>query len=108
MSVPFHLSLCVADLASSREFYVDVLGCREGRSAAAHVDFDFFGNQLTCHLAPEKVRPASVLGLDGNHFGAIVSAVEFARVAAAATARGVPFITAPETHDAGTSRERRR
>ena len=32
MSEPFHFSFFVRDLPSTRRFYGDVLGCREGRS----------------------------------------------------------------------------
>jgi len=107
-TVPFHLSFCVADLETSRAFYVGVLGCREGNSTPTHVDFAFYGNQLTCHLAPEKVRSAAAFGLEGNHFGAVVSPDEFERLAAALEARGVPFIKKPETQHAGSTLERRK
>jgi len=42
---PFHFAFFVKDLASTRRFYGDVLGCREGRSTDTWVDFDFFGSQ---------------------------------------------------------------
>ena len=49
-SVPtFHFAFFVRDLASTRRFYGDVLGCREGRSTDTWVDFDFFGNQISAH-----------------------------------------------------------
>ncbi|MEP6905494.1 MAG: dioxygenase, partial [Gemmatimonadales bacterium] len=31
-SFPFHYSFFVRDLSSTRDFYGEVLGCREGRS----------------------------------------------------------------------------
>jgi uncharacterized protein len=46
----FHLAYHVTDLESSRRFYGDVLGCREGRSTETWVDFDFFGHQISLHL----------------------------------------------------------
>ena len=46
----FHLAFPVTDLEATRNFYVDVLGCRVGRSAARWIDFDFFGYQITAHL----------------------------------------------------------
>jgi extradiol dioxygenase family protein len=45
----FHFAFFVRDLASTRSFYGDVLGCREGRSTDTWVDFDFFGNQISAH-----------------------------------------------------------
>lgn len=108
MSAPFHLSFCVADLDQTRAFYTGVLGCREGKSTPTYVDFEFFGNQLTCHLAPEQVRPAAKLGLDGNHFGAILPARDFDQLVAAAHTHAVPFLVESQTHDGGTPRERRK
>ncbi|MEE4174239.1 MAG: VOC family protein [Xanthomonadales bacterium] len=49
---PFHLAIPVNDLVAARRFYGELFGCPEGRSADHWVDFDFFGHQLVCHLAP--------------------------------------------------------
>ena len=49
MSQPFHFAFFVRDLATTRRFYGEVLGCREGRSTDTWVDFDFFGNQISAH-----------------------------------------------------------
>jgi len=51
---PFHLAFPVHDLEAARGFYGGLLGCREGRSAAEWIDFDFFGHQIVAHL----VRPS--------------------------------------------------
>ncbi|WP_371168875.1 VOC family protein [Aliiroseovarius sp. 2305UL8-7] len=50
MPTPFHLALNVTDLAETRAFYGDLLGCEEGRSTDSWVDYDFFGHQLSLHL----------------------------------------------------------
>ena len=50
MRSAFHLAYHVTDLESSRRFYGDILGCREGRSTDTWVDFDFFGHQISLHL----------------------------------------------------------
>ena len=50
---PFHLAFCVHDLAAARRFYGNLLGCREGRSDATWVDFDFAGHQIVAHVRPE-------------------------------------------------------
>lgn len=95
-AAPFHLSFCVADLQSARSFYGGVLGCKQGNSTATYVDFFFYGNQLTCHVAPERVRRASEMGLDGNHFGAIVDARQFDALLAKLRAAKVEFLLDPE------------
>ncbi len=46
---PFHLAFPVSDLEETREFYVNVLGCREGRHSAVSIDFDLLGHQIVAH-----------------------------------------------------------
>jgi extradiol dioxygenase family protein len=101
----FHLSFCVSDLEATRRFYRGLLGCSEGRSSASSVDFSFWGHQLTCHLAPARVRVGSAEGLDGNHFGAILPHDEFQRVAACLQAANVHFIKPPAGTELGTAAE---
>lgn len=108
MAAPFHLSFCVSNLADTRAFYSGVLRCREGKSAPTYVDFAFFGNQITCHLAPHQVRSAAQFGLDGNHFGAIVTPSEFAQLEAQLRSANVAFIQEPAMQHAGTPGERRK
>ena len=50
MRALFHLAYHVHNLDAARAFYGDVMGCREGRSTATWVDFDFFGHQISLHL----------------------------------------------------------
>ena len=74
---PFHLAMPIDDLSAARRFYLEVLGCREGRSAERWVDFDLFGHQLSLHL----VAGAGVQGanpVDGDsvpipHFGVVLT-----------------------------------
>jgi extradiol dioxygenase family protein len=73
---PFHLALPVHDLAAARAFYGGKLGCSEGRSAPRWVDYDFFGHQLSLHLA-ENSGIAAHNPVDGDavpipHFGVIL------------------------------------
>ncbi|MGA0129626.1 MAG: glyoxalase, partial [Burkholderiales bacterium] len=49
---PFHLAFPVGDLSDARRFYLDTLGCTEGRSADDWVDFNFYGHQIVAHLEP--------------------------------------------------------
>ncbi len=51
----FHLAYTVKDLDSTRQFYGELLGCEEGRSADTWVDYNFFGHQLSLHVG-EVVR----------------------------------------------------
>ncbi len=78
MLQPFHLAIPVHDLGLARAFYGGLLGCAEGRSSDAWVDFDFFGHQLVAHLDPAAGgRPAHHNPVDGHdvpvpHFGVVL------------------------------------
>lgn len=102
----FHLSFFVSDLEATRRFYRDTLNCPQGRSTASSIDFSFWGHQITCHLAPGRVRAASADSLDGNHFGAIIPEDEFQRVAARLQSANVHFITPAVGSELGTVTER--
>jgi extradiol dioxygenase family protein len=54
---PFHLAFPVHDLSAARRFYGELLGCPEGRSSEAWIDFDFHGHQIVAHLAPDLCEP---------------------------------------------------
>ncbi len=97
---PFHLAFPVHDLAAARAFYVAVLGCREGRSAAAWVDFDLFGHQIVAHL-DSAARPHAISNeVDGHdvpvpHFGVVLTMPDWQALAARVEAAGIPFGIAP-------------
>ncbi len=42
----FHFAFNVTNLETARQFYGGVLGCKEGRSTATWVDFDFFNPEF--------------------------------------------------------------
>ncbi|MGA9270500.1 MAG: VOC family protein [Lutimonas sp.] len=75
---PFHLAIPVKDLKLCRNFYRDVLLCKEGRSDNHWVDFDFFGHQLVIHQK-EDFEPVNRVSnpVDGHdvpipHFGVVL------------------------------------
>jgi extradiol dioxygenase family protein len=83
---PFHYSFYVRDLDEARRFYGTLLGCREGRSTATWVDFDFFGNQISCHLTETVPATRDTGKVDDvlvpmPHFGAVLAWDDFARLA---------------------------
>lgn len=106
MSEPFHFSFFVRDLASTRRFYGEILGCREGRSTDVWVDFDFFGNQISTHTTG-AVSPTTNAGqVDGvavpmPHFGAILAWDDFQALASRVRAAGVAFVIEPRVRFAG-------
>ena len=97
---PFHFAFHVTDLESTRRFYRDALGCREGRSTETWVDFDFFGNQISAHTTG-PVTPTQPTGKVENiavpmpHFGAILEWAEFEGVADRLRRSGASFVVEP-------------
>ena len=74
---PFHLAFPVRDLAATRSFFVDLLGCREGRSAERWIDFDFHGHQISAHLKDGAEHVVASNPVDGHkvpvsHFGLVL------------------------------------
>ena len=96
---PFHLAFPVRDIVEARRFYGGVLGCREGRSAADWVDFDFFGHQLVAHRV-EAVADAGGNPVDGHdvpvpHFGVVLTTEEFDALAERLRGAGICFEIEP-------------
>jgi extradiol dioxygenase family protein len=107
---PFHLAFPVADLAVTREFYGQVLGCPEGRSSSEWIDFDLFGHQIVAHLAPprpaEDGRGDHHNAVDGHHvpvphFGVVLDWDDFHSLADRLRAQGVRFVIEPYVRFAG-------
>jgi extradiol dioxygenase family protein len=96
----FHLAFPVKDIAETRRFYGDLIGCAEGRSAPNWVDFDFYGHQLVAHLAPDECGCAATSLVDGHavparHFGAIIERALWDALAARLREAKIAFIIEP-------------
>lgn len=96
---PFHLAFPVTDLAATRAFFVDVLGCRVGRTSDAWIDFDFFGHQLSAHLVGRNAA-VGTNEVDGDdvpvrHFGVVLPWDAWHDLAGRLEARGVAFRIRP-------------
>ncbi len=103
---PFHLAFPVSDLASTRRFYGELLGCPEGRSSSEWIDFDLFGHQIVAHLAPPKNDGPHHNEVDGHdvpvpHFGVVLDWDHFHAFADRLRAHGVKFVIAPYVRFAG-------
>ena len=109
--IPFHLAFPVKDLASTRAFYVGVLGCREARSGDDAMEFDFFGHQLVAHVAPDEAAHNAKLHVMGDddvpprHFGAVFAWDEWPRQLTRLRNAGVKFIVEPCVLDKGPGGE---
>ncbi len=102
----FHLAFPVKNLEESRRFYGEVLGCEEGRSSDAWIDFNLFGHQIVAHLAPEAVGIKHKNEVDADHvpvphFGIVLPMNEFKAFAGKLKDKGVEFIIEPKIRFAG-------
>ncbi|WP_291843756.1 VOC family protein [Maricaulis sp.] len=106
----FHLAFPVDDLAEARRFYGELLGCREGRSSPAWVDFDLFDHQIVAHLAPEECTPVEAGAVDGKqvpvrHFGLLLDWPDWEALAERFRAAGQAFIIEPYVRFEGQAGE---
>jgi hypothetical protein len=101
---PFHLAFPVRDVESTRAFYAGVLGCAVGREAERWIDFDFFGHQLSAHVADEDLLATNEV--DGDlvpvrHFGVVLSMERWRELEERLRAAGVAFLIEPKVRFRG-------
>lgn len=100
MPNPFHLAIPVHDLAAARRFYGELLGCSEGRSSAAWIDFDLHGHQLVVHRIDSYRAPDYGNPVDGDdvplpHFGVVLAMETWRQLAERLRDAGTKFVIEP-------------
>lgn len=101
MNFPFHYAFKVKDLATTRNFYIDLLGCEEGRYTETWVDFNFFGHQLSAHISNNFPGLDFCGKVDGinvpiPHFGCVISEKFFLEIQAKLEKANIEFLIKPE------------
>jgi uncharacterized protein len=109
---PFHYAFKVRDIKSTRDFYVAILGCEEGRSTERWIDFDFFGNQLSAHISDNLPAPDYCGQVDGvsvpiPHFGCVITMDDFDRIQKKFEENSISFIVKPQTRYANLKGEQK-
>jgi extradiol dioxygenase family protein len=107
---PFHLAFPVDDLAAARDFYGRAMGCPEGRSSEAWIDFDLFGHQIVAHLAPRRTQPLPANPVDGHdvpvpHFGVVLTMADWRALALRLAEAGAVFVIEPHVRFEGEAGE---
>lgn len=97
---PFHLAFPSTDLNATRQFYAGLLGCAVGRESERWIDFDFFGHQISAHLAPRPMDVAARTPVDGQdvpvpHFGLVLPWDDWESLAERLRAAGTAFVIEP-------------
>ena len=108
----FHLAFLVTDLEETRRFYVQTLGCTQGREAERWIDFDFFGHQISAHLVDEPLKGSRKTQVDGDgvpipHFGLILKTSDWLSLSQRLKTMGQPFILEPRVRFQGQAGEQR-
>jgi len=109
---PFHYAFKVNDIKTTRQFYVDILGCEEGRSTENWIDFNFFGNQLSAHISENIPEPDYCGKVDGisvpvPHFGCLLSESQFDEILKRLENGKIKFVVKPYTRYEGETGEQR-
>jgi extradiol dioxygenase family protein len=111
VAVPaFHLSLPVADLDATVDFYADVLGCRRGRRGSDWADLDFFGHQLSLHLVAgytpdERTSEVDATRVPLRHHGVVLDPAAWQALADRLRAADVSFLLSPRSRFVGQDGE---
>jgi extradiol dioxygenase family protein len=106
----FHYAFKVKDIETTRQFYVNILGCEEGRSTEHWIDFNFFGNQLSAHVS-NNIPEADYCGkVDGikvpvPHFGCLLDPPQFVEIQKRLENADVEFVVKPYTRYEGQTGE---
>jgi extradiol dioxygenase family protein len=95
----FHFAYHVSNLETSRHFYSNLLGCKEGRSTDSWVDFDFFGHQISLHLGkPFETANTGKVGdhmVPMPHMGVILPLDEWVKLSKHLIVSGLEFEIPP-------------
>ena len=99
----FHLAIPCADLAKAKEFYVK-MGCEIAREHEDRININFFGDQVVCHLSPDKIdiNPQ----MYPRHFGVtITDKKQYNDLLASFQQKDLPFFAKPFTRFQGKKEE---
>ncbi|MEP4051791.1 MAG: VOC family protein [Litorimonas sp.] len=96
----FHLAAPIKDIEATRAFYGGLLGCAQGREAERWIDFDFFGHQVSFHLADMDQSTEPTNSVDGKqvpvrHFGAVLGWDDWHTLSERLRNAGTEFIIEP-------------
>lgn len=69
MQTLFHLAFPITNIAQTKAFYIDGLGCTAGRETHHALILDLYGHQLVAHITKEPLTPQK--GIYPRHFGLV-------------------------------------
>lgn len=100
-----HIAIPARDLDEAVDFYVFGLGVKLARRYADRVTFDFFGDQLVCHLSDDVPDEAVMYP---RHFGvSFARAEDFDRLVRLVETRKLGVLSGPSVRFVGTAEQHR-
>jgi uncharacterized protein len=105
-SILFHLAFPVTDIAQTKAYYADQLGCGVGRESDSSVILNLYGHQLVAHVTHEPITPQQ--GIYPRHFGLVFEAeADWETLLARAQSHNLKFYTPPKLRFEGQKLEHR-
>jgi uncharacterized protein len=105
-SILFHLAFPVTDIAQTKVYYADKLGCAVGRENESSVILNLYGHQLVAHVTPEPIAPQH--GIYPRHFGLVFEAeADWEALLEKAESQSLKFYTSPKLRFEGLQLEHR-
>lgn len=98
---PFHVAVPVDNLSAAREFYSNILQCKEGRSSDQWIDFDLYGHQFVVHYKPRDPNDSLHHNpVDGQHvpiphYGVVLSWEEWTKLSQRLQDLSIHFVIEP-------------
>ncbi len=105
-SILFHLAFPVTDIAQTKAYYAEQLGCVVGRESESSVILNLYGHQLVAHVTHEPIQPQK--GIYPRHFGLVFEAeADWEALLARAQRHALKFYTPPKLRFEGLQLEHR-
>ncbi|MEB3274807.1 MAG: VOC family protein [Prochlorothrix sp.] len=106
MAPCFHLAFPVANIAQTKAFYGEGLGCEVGRESPSSLILGLHGHQIVAHVSRDPLEPQG--SIYPRHFGLIFDReADWQALVDRAQAHGLPFYQEPRTRFPDTVLEHR-
>ena len=104
--VIFHLAFPVTDIAQTKAFYRDGLGCEIGRESPNSLILSLCGHQIVAHISHEPLTPQR--GIYPRHFGLVfTSEADWEALLERSQQKGLQFYQQPKQRFIGLPTEHR-
>lgn len=102
----FHLAFPVQDIPTTKQYYVDGLGCGLGRENPHSVILNLYGHQLVAHVTDAAIAPQK--GIYPRHFGLVFTEeADWQALLDRAKEKQLQFYQQPKERFVGTPLEHR-